>query len=67
MFGREQEITIGPMSGLSNVQYWLRRRGHEVSQDLCESILKIAKQSDHMLTDDEVIAIRDKHLAAARA
>ena len=26
-FGRQQEIEVGPMSGESNVQYWLRRRG----------------------------------------
>ncbi|MBK8171510.1 MAG: 2-isopropylmalate synthase [Sandaracinaceae bacterium] len=67
MFGREQEITIGPMSGLSNVQYWLRRRGHEVSQDLCEHIIKVAKQSDHMLTNDQVNAIRDAHLASRKS
>lgn len=67
MFGREQEITIGPMSGLSNVQYWLRRRGHEVSQELCERILKVAKESDHMLSNDEVVAIRNSYLTTVKA
>jgi hypothetical protein len=27
MVGREQEIEVGPMSGRSNVIYWLERRG----------------------------------------
>jgi hypothetical protein len=28
MFGRQQEICIGFMSGISNVTYWLKRRSH---------------------------------------
>ena len=60
MFGREQEIAIGPMSGLSNVTFWLRKRNVEPEASLCEAILKIAKQSDHLLTDGEVEAIIDR-------
>jgi len=64
MFGREQEIGIGPMSGLSNVQFWLRKRGVEPTQSLCEAILKQAKAADRMLTEAEVLAVRDKVAAA---
>jgi 2-isopropylmalate synthase len=61
MVGREQEICIGPMSGISNVSFWLRQRGHEVDPRLVEAILKVAKQSDHNLTDDEVKAVVERH------
>src|SRR5207245_1375563 len=29
LVGRQQEIEIGPLSGRSNVIYWLERRGYE--------------------------------------
>ena len=29
MVGKRQEIEVGPMSGASNVEYWLRERGIE--------------------------------------
>lgn len=61
MFGREQEICIGPMSGVSNVTYWLQLRKHEPTPGLVEAILKVAKQSDHNLTDEEVRAVVDRH------
>jgi 2-isopropylmalate synthase len=61
MFGREQEICIGPMSGVSNVTFWLQQRGHEPEPGLVESILKVAKQSDHNLSDDEVRAVIGRH------
>ncbi len=58
MFGRRQEIEIGPMAGLSNVRYWLRERGHGEGDDcLARRILDHAKQQNHTLTDEEVGAI----------
>ena len=60
MFGREQEICIGPMSGVSNVSYWLGNRKIEATDGLIEAILKAAKNSDHNLTDDEVSAVVDR-------
>jgi len=57
MFGRHQEIGIGFMSGASNVGYWLRQRGVEPSEDLVGEILKVAKGSSHIMTDDEVFAV----------
>ncbi len=61
MFGREQEICIGPMSGASNVSYWLESRGQGTTPGLVEAILKVAKQSDHNLSDDEVKAVIGRH------
>jgi len=56
-FGRKQEICIGYMSGTSNVTYWLRQRGIESSKTLVDAILSTAKKSDHILTEDEVMAV----------
>jgi 2-isopropylmalate synthase len=56
-FGRKQEICIGYMSGASNVTYWLRQRGIESSKALVDAILSTAKKSDHILSDEEVMAI----------
>jgi 2-isopropylmalate synthase len=61
MFGREQEICIGPMSGVSNVSFWLESKGYESDPGLIESILKVAKQSDHNLSNDEVKAVIERH------
>ena len=61
MFGREQEICIGPMSGVSNVSYWLKQRNIEQTPGLAEAILKVAKASDHNLSDEEVKAVVDRH------
>jgi 2-isopropylmalate synthase len=54
IFGREQEIEIGHMSGESNVLYWLRRRHVEPAPELVHRILTVAKGADHLLTEDEV-------------
>ena len=61
MFGREQEICIGPMSGISNVTFWLEERDIAPEQGLIESILKVAKSSDHNLSNEEVRAVVDRH------
>lgn len=57
LFGKEQEIEIGPMSGMSNVRYWLRHRGRDFDETLARAILDRAKQSDRTLTDDEIEAV----------
>ena len=57
MFGRGQEICIGFMSGASNVNYWLGQRGIKTDDVLVAEILKTAKGQDHILTDDEVLAV----------
>jgi 2-isopropylmalate synthase len=57
MFGREQEICIGYMSGASNVSYWLRQKGIEPEKELVDAILAKAKGAKHILSDDEIGAI----------
>jgi 2-isopropylmalate synthase len=57
MFGRKQEICIGYMSGASNVTYWLKKRGIEPTKALIDAIIARAKTADHILTDDEVMAV----------
>ncbi len=56
-FGLEQVIEIGPMSGKSNVVYWLEKRGIAVSDGLVDRIFSAAKQSDRLLTEEEVLAL----------
>jgi len=53
-FGREQVITIGPMSGKSNIVYWLERRGKPVTDDVVNRIFERAKKSNRLLTDAEI-------------
>lgn len=53
-FGLEQIIDIGPMSGKSNVVFWLQRRGVEATEERVERIFATAKQSASVLTEDEL-------------
>jgi isopropylmalate/homocitrate/citramalate synthase len=55
LFGLEQVIDIGPMSGKSNVLFWLDRRGILASDDVVESIYRRAKSSDHTLSEAEIL------------
>jgi len=57
LFGREQEIEIGHMSGESNVIYWLRKRHFDPEPDLVKRILGVAKSGDHILTEEEVLQV----------
>ena len=58
MVGRRQTIEIGPMSGLSNVKYWLRDHGHDPEdQELLDRIFRAAKQTDHTLSQGELEAL----------
>jgi 2-isopropylmalate synthase len=61
MVGRQQIIEIGPMSGLSNVKYWLKRHGHDPGDEaLCSRIFDAAKQTDRTLTKAELDALCHK-------
>jgi 2-isopropylmalate synthase len=54
-FGMEQIIEVGPMSGKSNVVFWLERHGLAASDELVDRIYQRAKNSDRMLTDPEIM------------
>jgi isopropylmalate/homocitrate/citramalate synthase len=54
-FGLEQVIDIGPMSGKSNVLFWLEHRGLAANDEVVERIYKCAKASDHTLSEAEIM------------
>jgi isopropylmalate/homocitrate/citramalate synthase len=54
-FGLEQIIDIGPMSGKSNILFWLERRGLPVNDEVVERIFRCAKSSDHTLSEAEIL------------
>src|SRR6202521_4828886 len=53
LFGLEQVIEIGPMSGKSNVLFWLERHGIPADDGLVARIFNAAKQSARVLTKSE--------------
>jgi 2-isopropylmalate synthase len=53
-FGREQEIAIGPMSGRSNVLWWLQKRGLEATEQAIAAVLERAKRSTRLLREEEI-------------
>jgi 2-isopropylmalate synthase len=55
--GRSQKIEIGPMSGNSNVQYYLASHGLPVTPELTKRIMGEAKKSPRVLTDAEILEI----------
>ena len=56
-FGLEQVVEIGPMSGKSNVIYWLEKRGIEADEDRVNRIYDTAKQASSVLGDDEIMRL----------
>jgi isopropylmalate/homocitrate/citramalate synthase len=57
LFGLDQVIEIGPMSGKSNVLFWLERHGIPADDALVNRIFDAAKQSSRVLTESEVQAL----------
>ena len=66
-FGREQLIEIGPMSGMSNVSWWLERNGEMPDEALCRFLLARAKDSAKILDDAELRAAVAEFRAGAAA
>ena len=56
-FGFRQSIRIGPMSGKSNVVWWLESRGVEPTEERVERIFAAAKGSNRLLDDAEIQAL----------
>jgi len=56
-FGLEQVIEIGPMSGESNVIYWLQKRNIEPGKELVQKIFDRAKHSKRLLSEEEILSI----------
>ena len=60
LIGLDQKIEIGPVSGKSNVIYWLNKKDIQPNAKLISAILNEAKKINHVLKDEEIRAIIDK-------
>ncbi len=56
LFGLEQSIRVGPMSGRSNVVWVLEKCGVPVTDEAVERVIARAKESTRLLTEEEVLA-----------
>ena len=56
-FGLEQVIEIGPMSGKSNVIYWLEKRGIEPTETRVNRIYEHAKAAHGVLEEHEILEL----------
>ena len=56
-FGLEQVIEIGPMSGKSNVIYWLEKRGYDAGEERVSRIYECAKRSSTVLLEEEIMRL----------
>ncbi|MHC4957585.1 MAG: LeuA family protein [Planctomycetota bacterium] len=61
-FGLHQRIGIGPMSGKSNVVFWLESRAYDADPALVDAIFEACKNCRKMMTDDEIEAIVKQHM-----
>ena len=59
-FGLKQVIEIGPMSGKSNVIFWLESRGLEANEGRVTRIYERAKQASAVLSETELMAMVEK-------
>lgn len=57
LFGLEQVIEIGPMSGRSNVVYWLEKRGIPATEDCVDRIFDAAKKATRVLSEEEILSL----------
>ena len=57
VLGREQEISVGPMSGRANAAAWLSSHGHTFDDPTVDKVLAAAKSSDHVLSETEILGL----------
>jgi len=57
LFGLEQVVEVGPMSGKSNVIYWLEKRGFKPSEERVNRIYEHAKHSSGVLAETEILEL----------
>ena len=65
LFGLRQNIRVGPMSGKSNVVWWLQQHGYEASDDRVERLFQAAKASRKLLEDHELHELAGTKAAAS--
>ncbi|HWO87850.1 MAG TPA: LeuA family protein [Gemmatimonadales bacterium] len=52
--GMMQKIEISPVSGLSNVRYWLAQHGYDpANEQFARTLFEAAKRTDRVLSDEE--------------
>ena len=61
LVGRRQEIEVGPMSGRSNIVYWLVERGLEPNPGLVDRIFSRAKSSPRVLEEGAILDLCREH------
>jgi 2-isopropylmalate synthase len=57
LVGRRQLVEVGPMSGESNVVFWLQSHGIEPRPELVATIFQRAKASSTVLGEEELLAL----------
>ncbi len=57
LFGLDQVIEVGPMSGRSNVIFWLEKRGIPATEDVVDRIFSAAKKATRVMTEDEILSV----------
>jgi len=62
-FGRRQIIELGPMSGQSNVVFWLEARQIEPRPALVEALFAACKTAEKVLSEEEAARIVAERLA----
>jgi 2-isopropylmalate synthase len=56
MVGLEQVIKVGPMSGKSNVIWFLEKHGVQPTDKAVDAVLTLAKTTPRLLEKDEILA-----------
>ncbi len=64
LVGRRQEIEVGPMSGESNVIFWLKDRGLPPTPELVAAIFLRAKASERVLDEEEILGLCQTYATA---
>ena len=55
MVGRSQQIEVGPLSGKSNVVFWLEQHGFPTDEEIVDRVFRRAKSSQRVLTEQEIL------------
>jgi 2-isopropylmalate synthase len=55
MVGRSQQIEVGPLSGKSNVVFWLEQHGFVPEEEVVDRVFRRAKSSQRVLTEQEIL------------
>jgi 2-isopropylmalate synthase len=54
LVGREQEIEVGPLSGRSNVVFWLEKRGLPATDEIVDRVFAAAKDANRTLSAPQI-------------